>query len=163
LPPIYLQQLRACWFEQQLCGATSACFAGSCKIFIPLSYQKMVLMIASVIPKLPFINKQLTLDFYIGQLGFQLDADYGDYVIIHKDRAELHFFAYPTLVPGKSDFMIYLRVDTDIEALYEQWKATVPALERLGQLELKPWGQKEFPLIDPNGTLLTFGQAYAVR
>lgn len=120
-------------------------------------------MITSVVPKLPFIDKQITLNFYTGQLGFRIDADYGDYVIVRKDGAELHFFAYPTLVPGKSDFMIYLRIDNDIEALYEQWKTSVPALERLGPLELKPWGQKEFPLIDPNGTLLTFGQAYPVR
>jgi len=115
-------------------------------------------MIQSAIPKLPFIDKALTIDFYIQQLGFELIADYGDYFLIKLDGTELHFFAYPELKPDKSDFMIYLRVKDDIEALYAQWNNLKPALLRLGKLELKPWGQKEFPLIDPNGTLLTFGQ-----
>lgn len=115
-------------------------------------------MITSVVPKLPFIDKQATLDFYVGQLAFKLTADHGDYMILHKGPVELHFFAYPALEPDKSDFMIYLRVDEDIEGLYEQYKSMTPALKRLGRLETKPWGLKEFPLIDPNGTLLTFGQ-----
>jgi catechol 2,3-dioxygenase-like lactoylglutathione lyase family enzyme len=115
-------------------------------------------MITSVVPKLPFIDKQATIDFYVRQLGFNMGNDYGDYFIVTLDAAELHFFSYPTLVPGKSDFMIYLRIDNGIEQLYEKWKKNDPPPERLGKLELKPWGQKEFPLIDPNGTLLTFGE-----
>jgi hypothetical protein len=116
-------------------------------------------MITSVVPKLPFIDKQRTLNFYVDQLGFVLSADYGDYVILRMDSVELHFFAYPTLEPGKSDFMIYARIEKDIEKHYERLEKMEPPFERLGKLELKPWGQKEFPLIDPNGTLLTFGQA----
>jgi uncharacterized glyoxalase superfamily protein PhnB len=77
-------------------------------------------MITSVIPKLPFIDKQLTIDFYVDQLGFKLRSDYGDYIIL------------------------------DLKG----------PLKRLEKLESKPWGQKEFPLIDPNGTCLTFGEAY---
>ena len=115
-------------------------------------------MITSAIPKLPFIDKRQTLDFYVGQLGFTLGADYGDYLIMNLDAAELHFFAYPTLVPAKSDFMIYLRIDAGIDTLYKKWAMAIPAIERIGKLEHKPWGQIEFPVIDPNGTLLTFGQ-----
>ncbi len=115
-------------------------------------------MITCAIPKLPFIDKRKTLDFYLALLGFTMGADYGDYLILNRDAAELHFFAYPTLVPAKSDFMIYLRIDAGIETLYQQWATANPAIPRLGKLERKPWGQIEFPVIDPNGTLLTFGQ-----
>lgn len=83
-------------------------------------------MITSAIPKLPFIDKQTTIHFYTTQLGFALTANYTDYLIMTKDAAELHFFAYPTLQPHKSDFMIYLQVDNDIHALYEQWKNVSP-------------------------------------
>ncbi len=31
-------------------------------------------------------------------------------------------------------------------------------LEKAGRLELKPWGQKEFSLLDPDHNLLTFGE-----
>jgi catechol 2,3-dioxygenase-like lactoylglutathione lyase family enzyme len=116
-------------------------------------------MITTAIPKLPFIDKHATLDFYIGQLGCHLLADYGDYLLITLDQAEVHFFSYPALVPAKSDFMIYLRVEHDIDGLYERYKNAVPAAALRGAMETKPWRQREFALVDPNGTLLTFGQA----
>ena len=116
-------------------------------------------MITSAIPKLPYIDKQTTIQFYTAQLGFTLTANYADYLIMTKDAAELHFFAYPTLQPHKSDFMIYLRVDKDIQALYNQWKNVSPPIPRIDAPTLKPWGQIEMAIIDPNGTLLTFGQA----
>lgn len=116
-------------------------------------------MLTSVVPKLPFIDKKQSLDFYVNQLGFSLDSDYGDYLILHREGAELHFFSYPSLEPCKSDFMIYLRVDKDIEKLYADFLDVNPKIERLEKLETKFWGQKEFAIIDPNGTLLTFGQS----
>jgi hypothetical protein len=114
-------------------------------------------MITTIIPKLPFIEKQKTIDFYV-LLGFRPGADYGDYVIMSSDHAELHFFSYPTLQPAKSDFMIYFRV-TGIEPLYQTLQQKGIAIHPNGKLEDKLWNQKEFSIIDPNGTLLTFGQA----
>ena len=114
-------------------------------------------MITDVIPKLPYINKQQTMDYY-SALGGNMCADYGDYFIVEWYKVELHFFSYPTLDPAKSDFMIYLRVH-DIESLYETFRKINPPLPRLEFPQVKPWGQKEFHLIDPNGTLLTFGQS----
>lgn len=115
-------------------------------------------MITSVVPKLPFIDKKQTLAFYINQLGFHLDSDYGDYLILHCEGAELHFFSYPNLEPNKSDFMIYLRINKGIKELHTKYSIANPHIERLGKLEEKHWGQTEFAIIDPNGTLLTFGQ-----
>lgn len=114
-------------------------------------------MINSVIPKLPFIDKQKTIDFY-ALLDFKLQADYTDYIIMNSDHTELHFFSYPTLQPGKSDFMLYVRV-TDIEPMYEEVQKKGISIHPNGKLETKPWNQKEFAITDPNGTLLTFGQA----
>jgi uncharacterized glyoxalase superfamily protein PhnB len=116
-------------------------------------------MISSVVPKLPFIDKQKTLAFYVDQLGYTLQSDYGDYVVLNFPEAELHLFSFPTLVPTKSDFMIYLRVDKDIEKLYQQLQQAGVAIHPNGALKDAPWGQREFAILDPNGTLLTFGQA----
>lgn len=114
-------------------------------------------MITSAIPKLPFIDKQKTLDFYLN-LGFELISDYGDYIILNLEKAELHFFIFPELVPKNSDFMIYLRIDNDIEIRYQKFQDLKVEIHPNGKLESKPWNQKEFSIIDPNGTLLTFGQ-----
>ncbi|MDB5013164.1 MAG: Glyoxalase/bleomycin resistance protein/dioxygenase [Daejeonella sp.] len=116
-------------------------------------------MISRIIPKLPFIDKQQTLQFYVNQLGFVLQSDYGDYLIIDLANAELHFFSYPELKPEKSDFMIYLRIDDGIEKMYQIIQEHGVKIHPNGKLEDKPWGQQEFAIIDPNGTLLTFGQS----
>lgn len=115
-------------------------------------------MITSAIPKLPFIDSQETRDYY-ARLGFSLRSDYGNYLIMSLDGVELHFFSFPDLVPAKSDFMIYLRIDEDIEGVYQGFQERGIPIHPNGELEDKPWGQKEFAMIDPNGTLLTFGQA----
>lgn len=113
-------------------------------------------MIHSVIPKLPFIDKQKTIVFYT-KLGYTVRADYVDYVVITSEHTELHLFSFPTLQPAKSDFMIYLRV-ADVELLYQDIQQQGIAIHPNGKLEVKLWKQKEFSVIDPNGTLLTFGQ-----
>jgi uncharacterized glyoxalase superfamily protein PhnB len=95
----------------------------------------------------------------VNQLGFKLASDYGDYLIINFPQAELHFFCYTDLDPLKSDFMIYLRVSDDIEGLYQSLQAQGVVIHPNGKLEDKPWKQREFSVIDPNGSLLTFGQA----
>jgi uncharacterized glyoxalase superfamily protein PhnB len=116
-------------------------------------------MITTAVPKLPFIDKQETVNYYVDRLGFEVRSDYDDYLIMSRDSAELHFFSYPGLVPGKSDFMIYLRVDKDIDGMYRQLVNNGTPIHPNGKLQEKPWGQKEFAMIDPNGTLITFGQA----
>lgn len=115
-------------------------------------------MITSVIPKLPFIDKQKTLFFYKA-VGFDLISDYGDYLILSSAKTELHFFSFPDLVSKQSDFMIYLRIDDKIETYYEKLQDLGIAIHPNGKLETKPWNQTEFSIIDPNGTLLTFGQS----
>ncbi|MCU0326497.1 MAG: VOC family protein [Spirosomaceae bacterium] len=114
-------------------------------------------MISSVVPKLPFIDKQKTIDFYVKVLGFTLSSDYGDYFIIEADAAELHFFHHPKLRPAASHFMIYVRIDNGIKDFYQ--KLLSKNVSMLANLETKPWRQTEFALTDPNGTLLTFGQS----
>ena len=115
-------------------------------------------MITQIIPKLPFIAREPTIQFY-ELLGFNLRSDYTDYLILDLPPAELHFFSYPTLVPGKSDFMIYVRLERDIEKFYAQIQEAGIAIHPNGKLAEKPWKQKEFSVLDPNGTLLTFGLA----
>lgn len=114
-------------------------------------------MISHIIPKLPFINKNETKIFYT-QLGFDFVADYGDYLIALYNNHELHFFEYPTLVPEQSDFMIYLKISNDIDEFYQQIKDKNIAIHPNGDLKNQPWHMREFSVIDPCGTLLTFGE-----
>lgn len=114
-------------------------------------------MITAIIPKLPFIDKNRTIDFY-DKLGFVLNADYGDYCIVSKEIVEIHFFAYKELNPDKSDFMIYIRLENEIENFYKKLQEINIVIHPNGRLEQKSWNQIEFSILDPNGTLITFGQ-----
>ncbi len=115
-------------------------------------------MITAIIPKLPFIDKNVTIVFY-QKLGFVLNSDYGDYCIVSKDGLEIHLFSFNDLNPLKSNFMIYIRLENEIDGLYKKLEDNNIEIHPNGKLEVKPWNQIEFSIVDPNGTLLTFGQS----
>jgi uncharacterized glyoxalase superfamily protein PhnB len=105
-------------------------------------------MISQIIAKIPFISKAETIAYY-QKLGFDFVAD---------NNSELHFFEFKALDPSQSDFMLYFKISNDIETFFEQVQNKNIAIHPNGSLETKPWGMKEFSLLDPNGTLLTFGE-----
>lgn len=113
-------------------------------------------MLISLHPKLPMRDKNTTRHFYINKLGFQqFGGDYPEYLMLDLDGLQLHFFLFKELDPKENYGQLYLRTD-NIEDWYEQLQSKDI---KLTKLELKPWGQKEFALLDPDNNLLTFGQS----
>lgn len=85
------------------------------------------------------------------------------YAILRRGTLELHFFAHPDLVPERSSAGCYLRV-LDVVSLHEQAaRAGLPlhGIPRRDRLEDKPWGHREFAVVDPDGNLLRIGQVLA--
>lgn len=117
-------------------------------------------MLTAIHPKIPMRNKAITKDFYINQLGFRPlgNADYDGYLMLQKDMIELHFFEFKELDPNENYGQVYIRTD-DIENLYQSLLDKQVSIHPAGPLQRKPWGQKEFSLLDPDNNLLTFGQA----
>ena len=114
-------------------------------------------MLTDINPKLPMRCKALTKDFYLNNLGFKEIADYSDYLIVRKDNVEIHFFEFRELDPKENYGQVYIRTD-DIEELYQSLLDHKINIHPNGNLQLKPWGQKEFALTDPDNNLLTFGE-----
>jgi catechol 2,3-dioxygenase-like lactoylglutathione lyase family enzyme len=116
-------------------------------------------MLTAIHPKLPMRDKNATKDFYINELGFtQLGGvDYPDYLMLKKDEIEIHLFEFKELNPLDNYGMVYIRT-TNIEVLYEQMKQIKAGIHPNGHLQTKPWGQKEFSMLDPDHNLLTFGE-----
>ncbi len=112
----------------------------------------------SVIPKLPAINLEETQAYFENALGFTLSSRYPEYLIMESGNTELHFFEFKELDPLTNYSMLYIRVPSDIDLLYEQMKSSRAIMHPNGKLEAKPWGVKEFAILDPNHTLFTFGQ-----
>lgn len=116
-------------------------------------------MLTAIHPKLPMRNKAITRDYYINKLGFQETgtSDFEGYLMVKKDQVEIHFFAFENLNPLENDGQVYIRTN-DIDTLYQFFLDNNIPVHPNGHLALKPWGQKEFSLLDPDHNLLTFGQ-----
>lgn len=117
-------------------------------------------MLREIHPKLPMRDKNATADFYISNLGFSRfgNADYDGYLMIEKDKIQIHFFKYKDLNPSENYGQVYIRVK-DIESYYKSLNDNNTPIHPNGKLQLKPWGQKEFSLLYPDNNLLTFGEA----
>jgi catechol 2,3-dioxygenase-like lactoylglutathione lyase family enzyme len=113
------------------------------------------------IPTLPCRSVGATTEFY-RRLGFEGGAHEfnAEYAILRRGAIELHFFTHRELVPAASSAGCYIRV-LDVENIYracslnELPKSGIPRMERL---EDKPWGLREFSIVDPDGNLLRVGQ-----
>jgi len=113
------------------------------------------------IPLLPSRSISRTVEFY-SSLGFDGGAHPADpgYAILRRGSVELHFFSHPELVPAQSAFGCYIRVG-DVEAIYRAFLAAglpTKGIPRIDPLESKPWGLREFAVVDPDGNLLRIGQ-----
>ncbi len=116
-------------------------------------------MLTDVNPKLPMRNKSITKDFYLNNLGFKEfgSADYDGYLMVEKDNIQIHFFEFKELDPKENYGQVYIRTN-DIEHLYKTLLDNGVKIHPDGDLQIKPWKQKEFSLLDPDNNLLTFGQ-----
>jgi len=123
-----------------------------------------LLMLQDVHPKLPMRNKALTHKYYSQKLGFSQfgTVDYDGYLMLEKDGIQIHFFEFKELDPRENYGQVYIRTD-DIDALYASILEKQIPIHPNGKLHVKPWGQKEFSLLDPDNNLLTFGQYVGVE
>lgn len=114
-------------------------------------------MLTAIHPKLPMRDKAATREFYLTQLGFQEfgSEDFDGYLMVKKDHIQIHFFEFKDLDPKENYGQVYIRTD-DIDLLYQSLLACI---HPNGTLQIKPWGQKEFSVLDPDHNLLTFGQS----
>lgn len=118
----------------------------------------MPTMLTAIIPKLPMRDPVATRTYYVDQLGFTIEGEYDNYLIVERDGVELHFFLYEDLDPRENYGQVYIRVH-GIDVLHDMWSAQGVSIHPNGALSDKPWGQREFALLDPDHNLLTFGEA----
>lgn len=111
--------------------------------------------LAVSIPVLPSLDIKRTSTFYAG-MGFHENVyEDHDYLILRRDRIELHFWLTDDrdLCENTS---CYIR-GGQIVALHEEY--TAAKIVGLKPLEKRPWNMLEFSVTDPDGNLLRFGCA----
>lgn len=117
-------------------------------------------MLTYIHPKLPMRDKSITKEFY-SKLGFQNLGiiDYDGYLMVVRDQIQLHFFEFKELDPAENYGQVYIRTD-DIDGLHQDMLDKGLSIHPGGPLQTKPWGQREFSMLDPDNNLLTFGQVF---
>jgi len=117
-------------------------------------------MMETTAPILPARDFDETADFY-EDMGFNETGRWPDqYLIIVRDKVELHFFHHPDVDPKTNFSGAYIRTE-DVDGLSaEVSKLGLPERgePRFAPAEDKDWGMREMAIIDPNGTLLRIGQ-----
>ena len=113
-------------------------------------------------PILPSRDYDVTASFY-HQLGFEEIARYdppdGPWLIMGRGPIWLHFFRHEH-DPYASNWMLYLHLD-DPDAWADEFRSLgLPSehIPRFGDIEDKPWGMREFVIVDPDGTLIRAGR-----
>ena len=113
------------------------------------------------IPTLPCRSVSATVAFY-KRLGFEGGAHEfnREYAILRRGAVELHFFTHKGILPAESSAGCYIRV-LDVQSIYRSFSSSqLPrtGIPRMETLEDKPWGLREFAVVDPDGNLLRIGQ-----
>ncbi len=113
------------------------------------------------IPILPSRSVNDALAFY-RRLGFdgKIWGDPHSYAILSRGTVEIHFFTHKELRPAESSAGCYIRV-SDVEGVFRAFSAAgLPGrgIPRVDALEDKPWGMREFAMVDPDGNLIRIGQ-----
>ena len=111
----------------------------------------------AAIPKLASLDIERSLAFF-ERLGFRRRGAHPDYGMVERDGVQVHFWlCHDPHVPTQTA----CRIAVDgIDALYHAY-SSLDVIHPNGRLEGKPWGVREFSVLDPDGNLVTFQQPVA--
>src|SRR3712207_4327464 len=104
-------------------------------------------------PVLPAREIAATVRFYEEKLGFRPRVQEETFAIVRRDAVEIHFFrcADAGIAENSSCRIAVKNVDT----LYEACRAAGIVPPGTG-LETRPWGIREFSVVDLNGCQISF-------
>ena len=107
-------------------------------------------------PVLASLNIAKTIAFYKTILGFdKLGYMDENYAVIGRDKVEIHFWKCDNKIhPENTSCYIYVQ---DINTLYKEMKHA-GVVHPNGPIEDKPYGIREFAILDQDGNLIKFGQ-----
>ena len=111
-------------------------------------------------PVFPVDDPLATARYYEEVLGFKIVFTWEDppsYVVVNRDEAVgIHFSKKEdNYTPSEAHVMLNIFVH-DIDALYTEYLNSGANISNpIGD---RPWGMRDFDVMDPNGFILSFGQ-----
>jgi hypothetical protein len=109
----------------------------------------------SAAPVLASLDMDRTMELYTGKLGFKKgwhDANYG---IVSRDEIVIHFWKTDNeIFPQNTSCYVYV---TGVDELHKEMEEA-GVVHPNGTLEDKPWGMREFAILDTDGNMIKFGE-----
>jgi catechol 2,3-dioxygenase-like lactoylglutathione lyase family enzyme len=112
----------------------------------------------AAVPTLASLDIQRSVEFFVSRLGFtRVHVAQGEYGIVAHGPVQIHFWACEDRrIAEATSCRVQVRSIEHLHTLCEAQGMVHPN----APLEDKPWGTKEFAVLDPDGNLITF---YEVR
>lgn len=119
-----------------------------------LTQELQVPKFESAIPVLPSLNIERSLEFYSSKLGCSEVQNYSnEYGVVARDGIAIHFWSCnDPEIPKSASCRVKVQ---GVDELYDELRVHGIVHEK-GALADKPWGVKEFAVVDCDGNLLTF-------
>lgn len=126
------------------------------------------------IPALPVKDIKVSIDFYTSRLGFTVGHEERGFCILCRDEIEIHLWsafdeswknkgvalAEKPIDSGAESFIAgtaSCRIEVQgIDELFEEYKKQNVIYDANTIVDQKPWGHREFPVLDHHRNLLTF-------
>lgn len=115
-------------------------------------------MFRNLIPKIFYDELQTGLAFFVDGLGFRVGYQDADMAVVERDGAKAYLVRSPGHEGGERPD---LGIDTDdIDAVFAELSARAPQFlhPNADRIALRPWGAREFAMLDPTTVCVTFRQ-----
>ena len=112
-------------------------------------------MLRKVMPELPLSNVAAGVVHYCDVLGFEVNYSQHDIGVMDRDGMRVLLIARSSRHIGIGSCAFYV---TDADALYAELVTRGANVQ--GPPVSKPWGLREFAVLDPEGNRLTFAQTF---
>ena len=110
--------------------------------------------LSRAVPILASLNIRETIQFYCTVLGFtKIHEEPAVYGIVRRDSVEIHFWACSEKHIAENT-ACRIKVE-GIDSLYAELQPK-GVIHKNAPLQAKPWGTREFGILDEDGNLITF-------
>ena len=115
----------------------------------------MTSRLTAAVPKLASLDIERSLAFF-ERLGFKRLHTSREYGVARRDSVSVHFWlCSDPRTPTETGCRISVEGIDELFATY----SSLGIIHPNGQLESKPWGSREFSILDADGNLITFNEA----
>ena len=116
---------------------------------------KVPRMLDQIMPELPLTDVPAGVAHYRDVLGFSVNYQQHDLGVMDRDIVRLLLIGRTARHIGIGSCYVYVR---DADALHAELVAKGANVQ--GEPVSRPWGLREFRVLDPEGNQLTFGQPF---